>query len=81
VEKGGLMNRLNIYAGLSEVRDYWDFDANEGASNLNDILRTYLHRASRAIDRYTRKEFFHERRQSGLIIRQTVQRCALMNSF
>lgn len=52
---------MNSYAGLSELRSYWDF-SNDQAEDLNETLRDYLVRASRGIDRYTRKKFYPYRR-------------------
>jgi hypothetical protein len=52
---------MNSYAGLSELKTYWDFTAGQ-ADDLNDTLRDYLIRASRGIDRYTRKKFYPYKR-------------------
>lgn len=52
-----MQNRINTYASLSELRQYWSFEGTE-ASDLNPKMRDYLSRSSRAIDRYTRQRFF-----------------------
>lgn len=51
---------MNSYASLSELRAYFDFGDN--GNDINTTLRGYLIQASRAVDRYTRKEFFPKRR-------------------
>lgn len=49
---------MNEYAGLSDIRKYFDFaDANDGSA-ANVKLKEYLLQASREIDRYTHRRFY-----------------------
>jgi hypothetical protein len=52
---------MNSYASLSDIKTYFSFEGDE-APELNETLRNYLVRASRAIDRYTRKRFYPQKR-------------------
>lgn len=53
---------LNVYAGLSQLRSYFDFTGSEGSAT-NTELRNYLVKASRIIDGRTHRKFFPSQKE------------------
>lgn len=48
---------INLYAGLSQLRTYFDFNDTEGSATNTD-LRSFLSKASRIIDGRTHRQFY-----------------------